>query len=69
MPNESFFAGSRLLAMDQSLVDAGKMYFSRDVASFMRYMDGAKSGEASMAQSIATQAEIFGKLDEFIFWK
>lgn len=45
------------------------MYFSRDVASFMRYMDGAKSGEASMVQSIATQKEIFGKLDEFIFGK
>ena len=34
------------------------MYFSRDVASIMRYLDGAKSGEASMAQSLATQAEI-----------
>lgn len=45
------------------------MYFTRDVASFMRYMDGAKSGEASMVQSIATQKEIFGKLDEFIFGK
>ena len=26
------------------------MYFSRDVASFMRYMDGAKSGEADWHQ-------------------
>lgn len=69
MPNESFFAGSRLQAVDQSLVDAGKMYFSRDVASIMRYLDVAKSGEASMAQSLATQAEIFGKLDEFILGK
>lgn len=66
VPSVSFFAGSRLLAVDQSLVDAGKMYFSRDVASIMRYLDGAKSGEASMAQSLATQAEIFAKLDEFI---
>ena len=32
----------------------------------MRYQDGAKSGEASMAQSLATQKEIFGKVDEFI---
>ena len=67
VPSVSFFAGSRLLAVDQSLVDAGKMYFSRDVASIMRYLDGAKSGEASMTQSLATQEEIFGKLDEFIF--
>lgn len=66
VPSVSFFAGSRLLAVDQSLVDAGKMYFSRDVASIMQYLDGAKSGEASMAQSLATQAEIFAKLDEFI---
>ena len=49
--------------------DAGKMCFSRDVASIVRYLHGAKSGEASMAQSHATQAEIFGKLDEFIFGK
>jgi len=35
----------------------------------MRYLDGAKSGEASMAKSLAAQAEIFGKLDEFIFGK
>jgi predicted glycosyltransferase len=49
VPSVSFFAGSRLLAVDQSLVDAGKMYFSRDVASIMRYLDGAKSGEAMKA--------------------
>ena len=69
VPSVSFFAGSRLLAVDQSLVDAGKMFFSRDVASIMQYLDGAKSGEASMTQSLATQAEIFGKLDEFILGK
>lgn len=50
-------------------LDAGKMYFSRDVVSIMRYLDRAKSGEASMEQSIATQKEIFAKLDEFIFGK
>ena len=69
VPSVSFFAGSRLLAVDQSLVEAGKMYFSRDVASIMRYLYGAKSGEASMVQSLATQAEIFAKLDEFILGK
>ena len=53
--------------MNATLRDAGKMYFSRDVKSIMAYLDGAKSGEASMAQSLATQAEIFGKPDEFIF--
>jgi len=69
VPSVSFFAGSRLLAVDQSLVEAGKMYFSRSVPEIMRYLEGAKSGEASMAQSLATQAEIFAKLDEFILGK
>lgn len=69
VPSVSFFAGSRLLAVDQSLVDAGKMYFSRSVPEIMRYLEGAKSGEASMAQSLATQADIFAKLDEFILGK
>ena len=32
----------------------------------MVHRELAKSGEASMAQSLATQAEIFAKLDEFI---
>lgn len=66
VPSVSFFAGSRLLAVDQSLVEAGKMYFSRSVPEIMRYLEGAESGEASMVQSLATQAEIFAKLDEFI---
>ena len=69
VPSVSFFAGNRLLAVDQSLVDAGKMFFSRDVKEIMRYLEDAKSGEASMVQSLATQAEIFAKLDEFIFGK
>lgn len=69
VPSVSFFAGSRLLAVDQSLVDAGKMYFSRSVPEIMRYLEGAKSGETSMVQSLATQAEIFAKLDEFILGK
>ena len=42
------------------------MYFLRDVGKIMQYLDGAKNGEASMEQSLATQAEIFAKLDEFI---
>lgn len=69
VPSVSFFAGSRLLAVDQNLVEAGKMYFSRSVPEIMRYLEGAKSGEASMVQSLATQVEIFAKLDEFILGK
>ncbi len=69
MPNESFFAGSRLLAVDQSLVDAGKMFFSRDVSAIMEFLESAKHGEASLEKSKAVQEEIFGKVDEFIFGK
>lgn len=67
VPSVSFFAGSRLLAVDQSLVDAGKMYFSRDVKAIMRFLAQAKRNEASLDQSKAVQTEIFAKLDMFIY--
>ena len=69
VPSVSFFAGSRLLAVDQSLVDAGKMFFSRDVSAIMEFLMSARHGEASLARSHAVQGEIFSKLDEFILGK
>lgn len=42
VPSVSFFAGAHLLTVDQSLVDQGKMFFSRDVQSIMNYLDKAK---------------------------
>ena len=42
VPSVSFFAGANLLTVDQSLVQQGKMFFSRDVQSIMAYLDKAK---------------------------
>lgn len=67
VPSVSFFAGSRLLAVDQSLVDARKMFFSRDVKAIIEFLKVAKHGKASLAQSHAVQEEIFRKVDEFVF--
>lgn len=41
VPSVSFFAGAHLLTVDQSLVDQGKMFFSRDVQSIMQYLENA----------------------------
>ena len=74
VPSVSFFAGAHLLTVDQSLVDAGKMFFSRDVAQIMQYLNQAQSsfytqrggGLAGLARCKAVQEEIFKKLDEVI---
>jgi predicted glycosyltransferase len=42
VPYVSFFAGANLFTEDQSLVQQGKMFFSRDVQSIMNYLDKAK---------------------------
>jgi predicted glycosyltransferase len=42
VPSVSFFAGVNLLTVDQSLVQQGKMFFSRDVQSIMNYLEKAK---------------------------
>ena len=67
VPSVSFFAGSRLLAVDRSLVEQGKMFFSRDVKAIMGFIKSASHGEASFEQSKIVQEEIFHKVDEFIF--
>ena len=42
VPSVSFFAGAHLLAVDQSLVDMGKMFFSRNVQDIINYLESAK---------------------------
>lgn len=74
VPSVSFFAGSHLLTVDQSLVDQGKMFFSRDVNAIMDFVRAAKDrtfvarggGLDGLARCKAVQAEIFAKLDEVL---
>lgn len=74
VPSVSFFAGAHLLSVDQSLVDAGKMFFSRDVELIMQYLESAKGsffthragGVAGLARCKQVQHEILDTLDRKI---
>lgn len=74
VPSVSFFAGAHLLSVDQSLVDAGKMFFSRDVAQIMQYLEHAKDsffeyragGVAGLERCKQVQQEILDILDQQI---
>lgn len=74
VPSVSFFAGAHLLSVDQSLVDAGKMFFSRDVEQIMQYLESAKGsffthrsgGVAGLARCKQVQQEILDTLDRKI---
>ena len=74
VPSVSFFAGAHLLSVDQSLVDAGKMFFSRDVAQIMQYLEHAKvsffeyraGGIAGLERCKQVQKEILDVLDQQI---
>ena len=74
VPSVSFFAGAHLLTVDQSLVDAGKMFYSRDVQQIMQYLDTAKGsffverggGIAGLERCKNVQQEILEVLDKKI---
>lgn len=74
VPSVSFFAGAHLLTVDQSLVDAGKMFYSRDVQQIMQYLDTSKGsffverggGIAGLERCKNVQKEILEVLDKKI---
>ena len=74
VPSVSFFAGAHLLAVDQSMVDAGKMFYSRDVQQIMLFLEASKQsffterggGIAGLERCKAVQQEILDTLDKKI---
>lgn len=74
VPSVSFFAGAHLLAVDQSMVDAGKMFYSRDVQQIMQFLNSSRhsffvergGGIAGLARCKAVQQEILDVLDQKI---
>ena len=74
VPSVSFFAGAHLLAVDQSMVDAGKMFYSRDVQQIMQFLNNSRhsffaergGGIAGLARCKAVQQEILDVLDQKI---
>ena len=74
VPSVSFFAGAHLLAVDQSMVDAGKMFYSRDVQQIMHFLDKSRNsfftsrggGIAGLERCKSVQQEILDVLDKKI---
>ncbi len=74
VPSVSFFAGAHLLAVDQSMVDAGKMFYSRDVNEIIQYINNSSDfffsqrsgGISGLDRCKVVQQEIFDTLDKKI---
>ena len=74
VPSVSFFAGAHLLAVDQSMVDAGKMFYSRDVQQIMQFLNSSRhsffaergGGIAGLERCKKVQQEILDVLDKKI---
>lgn len=74
VPSVSFFAGAHLLTVDQSLVDQGKMFFSRNVQEIMDYLNNSKTsffiervgGITGLERCKQVQQEILDVLDQRI---
>jgi predicted glycosyltransferase len=72
VPSVSFFAGAHLLAVDQSMVDAGKMFYSRDVQQIMQFLNNSRhsfftergGGIAGLERCKQVQQEILDVLDK-----
>ena len=74
VPSVSFFAGAHLLAVDQSMVDAGKMFYSRDVQQIMQFLNNSRhsfftergGGVSGLERCKQVQQEILDVLDKNI---
>lgn len=66
VPAISFYAGAKLLTVDQTLISDGKMLFSRDVSTIMTYMESAKKTNPDISRCKQVQLEVLEKLDSFI---
>lgn len=67
IPAVSFYAGSDLLTVDKSLVDAGKMFFSRNPENIMNFLKDSKRGSANLQHCKSVQNEIFEQLDNVLY--
>lgn len=66
VPSFSFFAGKRLLAVDQSLIASGKMFHSRDVNTLLCKLKSSHKTEANLDRSKLVKEEVILKLKEVI---
>lgn len=65
VPAISFFAGEKLLAVDKSLIDKGRMFFSRDVDAIISHLNRQKKNTIDYDRMNNVKNEIFDRIDSF----
>lgn len=66
VPAFSFFAGSRLLAVDKKMVDDGRMFHSRDAQEIVNKVLSSKKHSPNLTKSINVKKEVIFKLENVI---
>jgi len=66
-PALSFYAGSRLLLVDQELIKQGKMIHTREPKEICAYLKKADKIPFQPEKSKSVQKEVFSKVDELLF--
>jgi predicted glycosyltransferase len=66
-PAVTFYAGERLLAVDQKMIRDGWLFHSRNPEEIVQYLRNAKSRRFDRQRSKNVQDSLFGKLDAILF--
>ena len=67
VPAFSFYSGKNLLAVDQSLIHQGKMFYSRDARELVSAVLGSKKNEPDLARCQNVKEEIASRLKDILF--
>ena len=65
-PAISFFAGKKLLSVDQSMVESNLMHHSRDINEIIKILDHSKKKDPQIEQSKIVQKEVITLLEGII---
>lgn len=66
VPAISFFAGKKLLAVDQKMIKNEKMFFSRQPEEIINYLKKSKKNEPNLERSKVVQNEVIDKLKSIL---
>lgn len=65
-PAVSFFAGERLLSVDQALIKDQKIFYSRDVPRIISYLKEGRKRDFNQKQSQTVQRQVFTLIDDIL---
>jgi predicted glycosyltransferase len=66
VPSASFFAGKKLLAVDQQMIKNQQMFFSRNADEIVKYTLKSKKKQMDLGRSKKVQSEVSEKLNEVL---